>query len=121
MPDPKSRARVERLIRGTFRPDDLMLLFVYARDHCDGRESVAEIGHFVAHHHERDKGITTRATRQFFVTVRFHAPRFAPGGPHPLNAEKLPSVTPDYLRSAALRIDSKHIRRSARKEPRRHS
>jgi hypothetical protein len=76
MPDPKSRARVQRLLSGTFRPDDLTGLFLYARDHCDGRESVAEIGHFVAHHNERDRGIVTRSTRDWFAMARFHMPRF---------------------------------------------
>jgi hypothetical protein len=61
MGDPKSRARVQRLLSGDFCPDDLTGLFLYARDHCDGREPVAEIGHFVAHHSERDMGISQSA------------------------------------------------------------
>jgi hypothetical protein len=97
MPDPKSRARVQRLLSGVFRPDDLTGLFLYARDHCDGRESVAEIGHFVAHHNERDRGIVTRSTREWFATARFHMFRFH-DSTRDLDPNRMPSATPDYLR-----------------------
>jgi hypothetical protein len=112
MADPKSRARVARLLSGTFRPDDLTGLFLYARDHCDGRETVAEIGHFIAHHHERNKGIVTRATRDWFTVARFHFSRFGPGGPHNLHAQKLPVATKEYFEIAANRIDARIIRKS---------
>jgi hypothetical protein len=114
MPDPKSLARVKRLLNGQFRPDDLTNLFLYARDHCDGRESVAEIGHFAAHHHERDKGITTRSTREWFANIRYQAARYSDdGGVLPLDAQRLPSIAPEYFRSAAMRIESKTIREKA--------
>lgn len=113
MSDAKSRARVQRLLGGGFRPDDLTGLFLYARDRCDGREPVAEIGHFVAHHHEREKGITTRATREWYAVARFHGVKFGPGGPYALHSDKLPSETSDYLRAAARRMDGKHLRRDA--------
>lgn len=48
--DAKSLARVRRLLDGGLRLDDLTNLFLYARDRCNGRESVQEIGDFVAHH-----------------------------------------------------------------------
>lgn len=114
MADPKSRARVERLIGGTFRPDDLMGLFLFARDHCDGRESVAEIGHFVAHHDERDKGIITRSTRDWFVVARYHCSIFGPNGPQPYDAQKLPSVARDYFKIAVNRMDAKMIAEKTR-------
>lgn len=72
MVDAGLRARVERLLRGDdFRPDDLTRLFLYARDRCDGREAVQEIGDFVAHHNERTKGLVTRIARDWFLTTRF--------------------------------------------------
>lgn len=43
MPDAGLRARVERLLRGDLRIDDLTRLFLYVRDRCDGREPVREI------------------------------------------------------------------------------
>jgi hypothetical protein len=71
-PDSGLRARVERLLHGDFRPEDLSRLFLYARDRCDGREAVQEIGDFVAHHSERTKGIVTRTVRDWYLTTRFH-------------------------------------------------
>lgn len=92
------RTRVERLLRGEFRNDDLTRLFLYARDRCDGRESVQEIGDFVAHHDERTKGIVTRTVRDWFEIVEFAMPRFAAKGLHPLDWERLPANIPAYLK-----------------------
>ena len=111
MPDPKSRARVVRLLTGEFRPDDLTGLFLYARDHCDGRETVADIGNFVAHHDERDKGIVTRSTREWFAVARYHMPRFAPGGPYPLHAKALPPAAQEYFKIAVNRVGAQLIRK----------
>jgi len=111
MADPKSRARVERLLRGDFRTEDLTQLFLYARDRCDGREPVAEIGHFVAHHSERDKGIVTRSTREWFAVMRFHAPQLAQPAKQ-LDARAMPPATREYFKIAVNRIDAKIIRSS---------
>ena len=110
MPDPKSKARVDRLLRGEFRPDGLTGLFLYARDHSDGRETVVDTGNFVAHHDERDRGIITRATREWFAVVRYHMSRFRPDGVHPFNAKMMPSATQDYFKIAVNRLDAKLIR-----------
>lgn len=109
--DQKSKARVQRLLTGAFRQDDLMGLFLYARDRCDGRESVAEIGHFVAHHNERDKGIITRATREWFAAARFHGSRFEAGIDEPLDGKRLPAATRDYLKIATSYVSPKDIRK----------
>lgn len=110
--DPKSRARVVRLLRGEFRPDDLASLFLFARDHCDGRETVAEIGHFVAHHSERNKGITTRSTRDWFSVARYHMWYFRPeaGGEHITDLGRLPPAAPDYFKIAVPRIPAKFLK-----------
>jgi hypothetical protein len=109
MPDAKSRARVERLLKCDFRPDDLTGLFLYARDHCDGRQSVRDIGDFVAHHNERDKGIVTESTRAWFASARFHASTFGPDGKQAIDATKMPAATPEYFKIAVDRIDPKLI------------
>ena len=110
MADPKSRARVERLLSGNIRPDDLTHLFLYARDRCDGRESVQEIGDFVAHHDERIKGIVTRTVREFFAIARFFAPRFVNAVPPPIDPQNLPSTTPDFLKACFTRLDQSTIK-----------
>ncbi|RVO95009.1 hypothetical protein [Sinorhizobium meliloti] len=114
MPDPKSRLRVERLLRGDFRPDDLTGLFLYARDHCDGREPVAEIGHFVAHHHERNRGLITRATREWCAVARFHLYQFGPDGKSGFDARRMPPATRDYFKIAAKRLGPKVIMRDTK-------
>lgn len=56
------RRRVARLLRGERKVTDLHCLFSDLRMHEPGRASVQEIGHFAAHRHERDAGISlTRA------------------------------------------------------------
>jgi hypothetical protein len=97
------------MLCGDFRPDDLTGLFLYARDHCDGREPVAEIGHFVAHHQERDKGVVTRSTREWSAAIRFHMSMLDPtkGKPNVLNTQKMPVVTRDYFEIAVNRVDAK--------------
>src|SRR3546814_9947920 len=58
------KRRVARLIRGERKVADLHNLFSDLRMHQPGRATVQEIGHFAAHRHERDKGISlTRANR----------------------------------------------------------
>jgi hypothetical protein len=54
-------------------------------------------GHFIAHHNERDRGIVTRATRDWFATARFHMFRFNDSA-RELDAERMPTATPEYLR-----------------------
>jgi hypothetical protein len=111
MVDAKSRARVERIIRGDFRPDDLTGLFLYARDHCDGRESVTDIGDFVAHHSERDKGIVTRSTREWFLTIRFNG-YFYPDKPRDL--DRMPPPTKDFLEISVNRLDGEILRKETK-------
>ncbi len=113
MPDPQMRSRVERLMNGAFRVDDLTRLFLYARDRCDGRQSVQEIGDFVAHHDERTKGIVTQTTRDFFSICRFIAPRFDPKRREDVNLERLPSCTPEFLRVTLKRMDNSQLRTNA--------
>jgi hypothetical protein len=77
MPIPKNelvglRIRVERLLRGEKRPEDLTALFLALRDYSGGRECVVEIGNYIAHRGERKIGITTREAKDFFRTVRFY-------------------------------------------------
>lgn len=108
--DAKSRARVQRLLSGTFRPDDLTNLFLYARDRCDGREHVAEIGHFVAHHHERDKGIVTRSTRAWFATVR-HVVPYLLSEDKVFDKNSLSSSAREYFKCAASQIDAANLKK----------
>lgn len=81
-------------------------LFLFARDRCDGREAVQEIGDFVAHHSERTKGIVTRSTKEWFTTARF---AIETSGRVLDDPQKLPSVTPEYLRANVQRLGLKYL------------
>ncbi|MGZ5005403.1 MAG: hypothetical protein ACXV8H_07775 [Chthoniobacterales bacterium] len=107
MPDAQSRARVQRLARGDIRSDDLTRLFLFARDHCDGRETVRDIGDFVAHHSERNRGIITKSTRDWFAVARYFFSNIAAEILDPL---KMPAATKDYFEIAINRIDAQTIR-----------
>ncbi len=107
MSDPIVRARVDRLLRGEVREDDLTRLFLFARDRCDGRECVQEIGDFVAHHNERTKGITTNTVKDWSVIVRLRG--WMPN--QKLDLQHLPSIFPDYLWATSRRLDHKTIKK----------
>lgn len=110
MVDAKSKARVGCLLHGDFRPDDLTGLFLFARDHCNGRETITDIGDFVAHHDERDRGIITRSTREWFAVARYHTSTLGPNGLRSFDSQKMPTVTQDYFKIAVNRIEAKTIR-----------
>jgi len=104
MIDAGLRARVERLLRGDFRADDLTRLFLYARDRCDGRETVQEVGDFVAHHDERTKGLITRTTRDWYVTAEFAASAINNQRlSRPFDLNKLPPDLPNFLHASFRR------------------
>jgi hypothetical protein len=112
MADAKSRARVQRLLSDSFHSDDLTGLFLFARDRCDGRRTVAEIGDFVAHHNERDKGIVSDSTREWVAIARFHWDLSATNGQ--LNSKRMPASTREFFRLAVRRIAEGTIRRVTR-------
>lgn len=99
MPDSGMRARVARLLRQTFSADDLTRLFLFARDRCDGREAVQEIGDFVAHKAERNKGFITREARDWSHVAFF---MMFMNGPPPDNLA-LPSSFVPWLRATLRR------------------
>ncbi|MBY3144089.1 hypothetical protein HFO63_00505 [Rhizobium laguerreae] len=70
MIDPDIRLRVRRILRGERRQDDLDRIFLYLRTRHFGRESIQEIGDFVAHRDRRQKGPVTRTARDVFVSFR---------------------------------------------------
>ena len=65
------RIRVKRLLHGKFRPDDITTLFLHLRDRHGGRESVREMGDFVAHPDRRDRGMTAKQVGTWFTYMRF--------------------------------------------------
>jgi hypothetical protein len=106
-PDPGLRARVARLLEGDFRPEDLYQLFLFARDRCDGREAVQEVGDFVAHHDERTKGIVTKTVRDWWALARFWG--YSNDNKHRIDLGRLPPYFDDVLWASFRRIPNKII------------
>lgn len=69
MIDGDLQRRVERLIRGERRTEDLDRLYLGLRERAFGKASVREIGDFVAHRSEREKGAVTARVRDVFVSL----------------------------------------------------
>jgi hypothetical protein len=113
LPIPKNelvglRIRVERLLRGDKRPEDVAALFLALRDYSGGRECVVEIGNFIAHRGERNIGITTREARDFFTTVRFYTDYVY--RKRPVNLLDLPKNIFSLLQSSFRRTSNQMIR-----------
>lgn len=78
--------RVARLVRGERKVTDLHALFSDLRMHQPGRASVQEIGHFAAHRHERDAGISLARANDIQTSARLWHLQFNGGT---LKAEQL--------------------------------
>ncbi len=69
MIDDELRARLKRVLAGECRVEDFDRLFLDQRDRHHGKESFREIGDFVAHRKERNKGLVTQTARDVFTSV----------------------------------------------------
>jgi len=63
------RQRVERYLRGDCRVADLDRIFLGLRDQCHGLASIREIGDFVAHRDQREKGAVTNTVRDIHLSL----------------------------------------------------
>lgn len=103
------RPRLRRLLAGSIYSDDLTNLFLFVRDKSNGLETVRDIGDFIAHQNERDRGLTTHSMRNWYEIVSFHLTRFGRGGPSPLLLDALPPNTPEYLRAVTARLAKQKV------------
>lgn len=65
------RARIERMLAGDVRVEDLNQTFVGLRFSSSSAPAVHEIGHFIAHRDERNTGVVTEAAAGIFKYARF--------------------------------------------------
>ncbi|HEX2764815.1 MAG TPA: hypothetical protein VHM92_13355 [Allosphingosinicella sp.] len=68
MLDEDLNRRCQRLLRGERRCEDLDRLFLALRERSPARASIREIGDFVAHRDEREKGPVTQRVRDVFTS-----------------------------------------------------
>lgn len=69
-PQPDLRIRVQRLLRGGRRHDDVDRLFLGLRDRAGDRMAIREIGDFVAHRDERDRGTALQQTSDVLLSIQ---------------------------------------------------
>lgn len=69
MIDDDLRARLQRLLAGSHHVHDLDRVFLALRDRAHERESFREIGDFVAHRDQRQKGLVTQTGRDVFTSI----------------------------------------------------
>lgn len=94
-------------MHGEFVVDDLKTLFLSLRFRSYGRKLVKEIGDFVAHADERDRGIATDLFSPFIAHVRFQMPYYR----EPVDLGDLPASFPDVLTYNLDRIEAQTIYR----------
>lgn len=107
MRDLEMRTRVDRLLAGECRPDDLTRLFLYLRERSFGIASIREVGDFVAHSTERDKGLTTQESHEFFAAVRLQTQHWN----KPIDPANLPPNFANVVQTNFSRLDAEIIKR----------
>ncbi len=94
------RSRVERILRGDIREQDLHYLFFNMREESGGRGIVSEIANFLAHPRLRTQGIATQEVRDMFAFLKFRLPL----GHSRIITTALPPTVPDALRANLRRM-----------------
>lgn len=85
------KRRVARLLRGERQVTDLNSLFSDLRMYKPGRASVQEVGHFAAHRHERDAGVSLARANDIQLSAKLW-----------------------YLQLEGTRPDAKHLKDAGR-------
>lgn len=70
MHDADLQGCVQRVLRGERRIDDLDRILLGLRQRSQGRDSIRELGDFVAHRDQREKGLVTGRARDILLSVR---------------------------------------------------
>lgn len=108
MANARLRARLERLLGGDIRLDDLTNIFLDIRTGC-ASESVREIGDFIAHGGERYKGIVTETALDWAITSDFQNWIVLNNFQKPADLARRPSNYIRVLEASLRRHDSDDI------------
>jgi hypothetical protein len=112
-----ARNRVERILYGTLQTDDLTRLFLSLREKSHvGKshvgQSVREVGDFIAHADEREKGPITDAARDFFILAKFRVACSI----QPLNLSDLPADIANVLAASIRTSDVRRFKQETDKD-----
>jgi hypothetical protein len=109
MIDRSLRTRASRLLRDSYQAEDLTTLLLALRQFDGIGETLKEVGDFVAHRVERNKGIVTKGVQDFFVSTRFHFPRIVKASP--IDLTDLPADIVAAMWATFRRTDSREIKK----------
>jgi hypothetical protein len=99
---------VERMLAGEFNPEGLDRLLTNLRFKSYGAASLAEVGHFLAHNDERDKGPITQEARDFFAVMRFHLPVLGAE----TDLSNMPTSFAPAMRATFRQLDDQYTKRN---------
>jgi hypothetical protein len=111
-PDDGLRPRLERLLRGEVREQDLHHLFFNMRDESKGSGVVGEVVNFIAHP-IRTRGMATFDMRDLFAAIRFVLPIQTSN----IIRTKLPKDMAEAMRANLRRMRKADLKRLARTNP----
>lgn len=100
---------LKRFLGGKTQNDDLMKIFLFLRENSGGRQSIQEVGDFVAHRAERRKGIVSQNVKDWSI-ISSHFARRAFDGHHNYNWHDLPSDIPDFVGANFRRMSAEELR-----------
>jgi len=104
------RARVERLLHGPFRNDDLLEVLLFVRERSDGRQTVREVGDFIAHR-ERNRGPLIFTTAQhMYYGARIHTYAAEASKKGDWSVEKLPAEVKPHFKTLSQKISKQTLR-----------
>jgi len=107
-----TRNRVERLLYGDFRIEDLNRIFSILRVKSHVGQSVVEIGNFIAHPDERERGLVTSAARDYFILARSITARYST----PLDLSDLPADIAQVLAASLKTSPRERIKQETGKD-----
>jgi hypothetical protein len=91
------RPAVARVVANRFSPNDLTRILLYIRQNSYGNKLIEDIGDFIAHHEQRDKGLSYEHVKCSYVKLA----AFIDTRDGAMQSDKLPWYIKDLIRCQA--------------------
>lgn len=109
------RPRIERLLRAdSFRVDDFTNIFLQLRFRAGDKELFREIGHFVSHMGDRERGLATAEMEDAYTITQFMLRRIGTvvgAPPEPYDFHRLPSDSKEFFLASVRQRGAEHVAR----------